>query len=309
MPAVSSRYEHSHHPILGIAFKLASVILLAGMAACVKYLGSDVPAGQAVFFRGVISMLVIAVIASQGQGLEALKTRNWRSHAARSVAGAISMFLWFTALTMIPLAEMTAISFTIPLFLTVLAMLFLGERIFWYRWTALGIGFVGVLLIVAPRLAAGSGSALGVGIGLAAAILAAFALMFLRHMSGREDVLTITFYFFLTSTVLALLSAVFVGWPFPTASQWIVLGMVGVFGVLGQLAMTQSFRYAEASMLAPLDYVAMLVAVVIGFYVFNETPHIVTWIGAPLVIIAGGIILWREYAKLKAVRSAQHIAP
>jgi drug/metabolite transporter (DMT)-like permease len=309
MPAVSPTTEHSHHPILGIAFKLASVVLLASMAACVKYLGEGIPAGQAVFFRGVISMLVIAIIASRGDGLRVLKTRNWRAHAARSLAGAVSMFCWFTALRMIPFAQMTAISFTIPLFLTVLAMLFLGERIHWYRWTALGIGFAGVVIIVGPQMSEAGGSALGVGIGLAAAILAAFALMFLRRMSGHEHVLTITFYFFLTSTALAVLTAPFVGWPVPSGSQWLLLGMIGIFGVLGQLTMTRAFQYAEASMVAPLDYVTMLIAVVMGFYVFDEIPHLSTWIGAPLVIIAGGIILWREYAKLQAIRSAQRIAP
>jgi drug/metabolite transporter (DMT)-like permease len=308
MPAVSTTAEHSH-PVFGIAFKLASVLFLAGMAACVKYLGTAIPAGQAIFFRGVISMLVVAAVAARGGRLRLLATRNWRAHAARSLAGTISMFCWFVALTMIPLAEMTAISFAVPLFLTILAMLFLHERIHWYRWTALGVGFAGVLIIVLPQLTAERGSALGAGIGLLAAVSAAFALMFLRRMSGHEHVLTITFYFFLTSTVFAALTALFGGWPLPTPEQWLVLGLMGLFGVLGQLLMTYSYQYAEASMVAPLDYVNMLVAVAIGFYVFGEIPHASTWLGAPLVIIAGCIIIWREYAKLKAVRSAQRIAP
>jgi len=204
---------------------------------------------------------------------------------------------------------MTAISFTIPLFLTVLAMLFLGERIHWYRWTALGIGFAGVLVIVGPQLTLAGGSALGAGIGLTAAITAAFALMFLRRMSTHEHVLTITFYFFLTSAAFAVLTALFGGWPAPTPLQWFMIGLTGIFGVLGQLTMSYSYRYAEASLVAPIDYVNMLVAVAIGFYLFGEVPHVSTWIGAPLVIAAGGIILWREYAKLRAIRSALRIAP
>ena len=306
---MSPSQENSHHPILGIAFKLASVLFLAGMGACVKYLGSDIPAGQTIFFRGVISMAVVAIVAWRGEGLHLLKTRNWRAHAGRSLAGTLSMFCWFTALTMLPLAEMTAISFTIPLFLTVLAMLFLGERIHWYRWTALGIGFAGVLVIVGPQLTLAGGSALGAGIGLTAAITAAFALMFLRRMSTHEHVLTITFYFFLTSAAFAVLTALFGGWPAPTPLQWFMIGLTGIFGVLGQLTMSYSYRYAEASLVAPIDYVNMLVAVAIGFYLFGEVPHVSTWIGAPLVIAAGGIILWREYAKLRAIRSALRIAP
>ncbi len=309
MPAVSSRHDHSQHPVLGIACKLASVLSLSGMAACVKYLGPAIPAGQTIFIRGIISMLVIAIVAWRGEGLQLLKTRHWRAHAARSLSGSVSMFCWFIALTLIPLAQMTAISFTIPLFLTVLAMVFLGEHIHGYRWTALGIGFAGVLIIVGPDLTEGRGSGLGVGISLTAAVLAAFAQMFVRRMSGHEHVLTITFYFFLASTVLGAFTAVFGGWPLPTAAQWLLIGLIGLFGLLGQLLMTYSYRYAEASLVAPLDYVNMLVAVAIGFYVFGEIPHVSTWIGAPLVIGAGGIILWREFAKLKRIGSAQRIVP
>jgi drug/metabolite transporter (DMT)-like permease len=279
------------------------------MAACVKYLGSDVPAGQAVFFRGVAAMLVIAAVALRTEGLGALKTRNWRAHASRSLAGAISMFCWFISLTMIPLATMMAISFTVPIFLTLLAMVFLREQIHLYRWTALAAGFLGIIIIVGPGLIEGSGSRLGVAIALAAAILAAFALMFLRRMSGEEHALAITFYFFLTSTVLALLTLVFGAWPMPSPKQWLVLGMVGAFGVLGQLAMTYCYRFAEASLVAPLDYINMLVAIAIGFYVFGEIPRVSTWIGAPLVIAAGGIILWREYATLRRIRSEAGLEP
>jgi drug/metabolite transporter (DMT)-like permease len=309
MPPVSQHPEHSHHAVLGISLKLVSVLCLATMAACVKYLGSASPAGQVVFFRGVISMLVIAAVAWRTEGFKVLKTRNWRAHASRSVFGAVSMFCWFVSLTMIPLAEMMAISFTIPLFLTVLAMVFLHEKIHAYRWTALAIGFAGVLIIVSPELITGSGSALGVGIAVTAAVLAAFALMFLRRMSGQENALTITFYFFLTSSVLSLGTLAFGPWPMPTGQQLLLLGLIGIFGVMGQLTMTFTYRYAEASLVAPLDYVNMLFAIAIGYYVFGEIPHISTWVGAPLVIAAGGIILWREYVKFRRIISAGRIDP
>ena len=301
--------DQSHHAILGVALKLVSVLCLALMASCVKYLGNGVPAAQVVFFRGAISMLVIMFVAWRTAGLNILKTANWQAHALRSLAGALSMFCWFIALTLIPLAQMMAISFTIPLFLTVLAMLMLGERIHIYRWMALLIGFAGVLVIVAPELASEGGSKLGVGIALLAAILASFALMFLRRMSGHEHALTITFYFFLTSSALALLTLPFAAWPMPNREQWILLGMTGGFGVLGQLSMSFCYRYAEASLVAPLDYVSILFALAIGYYVFGEIPRVTTWMGAPLVIAAGVIIIWREYVTLKRVRSAGSLEP
>ncbi len=306
MPAVSSAQDHSN-PLLGIAFKLVSVVCLSGMAACVKQLGASLPVAQIVFFRGLFAIAVLALVAWRGEGLHLLTTSNWRAHAARSLAGSLSMFCWFAALAMIPLAQMTAISFTIPLFLTVLAMVFLGERIHAYRWTALGIGFAGVLIIVAPELAGGGGNVLGVSISLLAAVLAAFALLFLRRMSGHEHALTITFYFFVTSTSIALLTLIFSRWPAPTQTQWMLLGMTGLFGVGGQLFMSYTYRYAEASLVAPLDYVNMLIAIAIGYYFFSEIPNLTTWVGAPLVIASGGIILWREYVKLKGVRTAQRI--
>lgn len=308
MPAVSGAQDHSH-PLLGIACKLTSVVCLAGMAACVKQLGASLPVAQMIFFRGLIALFVLTLVAWRGEGLHLLTTSNWRSHAVRSLAGSLSMFCWFAALTMIPLAQMTAISFTIPLFLTVLAMVFLGERIHAYRWTALAIGFAGVLIIVAPELAAGGGNVLGVGISLLAAILAAIALTFVRRMSGREHALTITFYFFVTSTTLAILTVPFSTWPVPTRTQWMLLGMTGIFGVLGQLFLSYTYRYAEASLVAPLEYVNMLIAIAIGYYFFAEVPYLSTWLGAPLVIGSGGIILWREYAQHKNVRSAQRVVP
>ncbi len=283
--------------MLGIVLKLTSVVLLSSMAACVKYLGTAIPPGQIIFVRGLISIVVLAAIAGASEGLHLLGTRNWRAHASRSLAGTISMFCWFTALTLIPLADLTAITFTAPMFLTVLAMLFLGERIHRYRWTALALGFVGVLIMIGPHLSFG-GSVAGVGLGLSAAVFSALAMLFLRSMSGGggEHAITITFYFSLTSMVCAAATAL-AGWPMPDAEQWAVIVLGGFFGVFGQLLMTFSYRYAEASTIAPLDYANLLVAVGYGYALFDEVPGTSTWIGAPLVIAAGLIILWREYRR------------
>ena len=155
-----------HLPVLGIALKLASVVLFAGMTVCVKFLGRDIPAGQTIFVRGLISVVVLALIAWSTGRLHLLKTDNWRSHALRSLSGTVSMFCLFVAVTMIPLADLTAISFTAPMFLTVLAMVFLGERIHRFRWTALGIGFLGVLITIGPHLSFAHGASAGVLVAL-----------------------------------------------------------------------------------------------------------------------------------------------
>jgi drug/metabolite transporter (DMT)-like permease len=298
--------DHRHRPVLGVVLKLSSVVLLSCLAACVKYLGDGVPTGQIIFVRGVISMAVLGFIAWHFHGFKILRTERLRSHALRSLAGTASMFCWFTALTMIPLADFTAISFTAPLFLTLLAMVLLGERIHAYRWTALAIGFVGVLITIGPHLSFGGDSpresSFGVLVAFGAAAFSAAAITTLRSMSGAggEHPLAITFYFSLTTVICSALTAVG-GWPMPTPEQWFFIGLSALFGVFGQLLMTMSYRYAEVSTLAPLDYTNLLLAVTLGFYFFDEVPHWSMWIGAPLVIAAGLIILWREYRRYAAV--------
>lgn len=268
------------------------------MAACVKYLGRDIPSGETIFVRGVISTGLLTLLAWRVGGLRLLKPAAWRLHVLRSLSGTTSMFCLYLALTSIPLAELTAITYTAPMFLTVLAMLFLGERIHRYRWTALGAGFLGVLIIIGPQLSVRAGDSVGVAEALAAAVFSALAMTFLRRMSGTgEHAITITFYFSLTATAAAVCTA-FAGWPMPSPTQWLVIVAAGVFGVLGQLLMTFSYRYAEASTIAPLDYTSLLLALAYGYFLFAETPLISTWIGAPLVISAGLIILWREYRNL-----------
>jgi drug/metabolite transporter (DMT)-like permease len=290
-----------HRPVLGVALKLSSLVLLSSLAATVKYLGDAVPTGQVIFTRGVISVLVLAVIAWRTAGLRILRTANLRSHAVRSLSGTASMFCWFTALTLIPLADFTAISFTAPMFVTVLAIPLLGERIHAYRWGALAIGFVGVVITIGPHLTLG-GSSLGILVSFGAAIFQALAIVTLRGMSGSggEHPLTITFYFSLTTVLCSAVTALG-GWPMPTAEQWLLIGLIGLLGVSGQLLMTLSYRYTEASTLAPLDYSNLLLALALGYYVFGEVPHWSMWIGAPLVIVAGLVILWREYRRYAAV--------
>lgn len=272
---------------------MTSLILFSGMNLCVKLLGEATPSGQIIFVRGVISVAVLALIAWRSNQLHLLKTRNWRAHALRSLAGTAGMFLLFAALTMMPLADVTAITYTSPMFLTVLAMIFLGERIHRFRWAALLLGLVGVLIMIGPNLHFGAGSTLGPLCALGAALTAAIAMASLRAMSGGEHAITITFYFSVTFLICAALTAIR-GWPVPTSMQTLLIVLAGLFGVFGQLLMTYSYRYAEASTIAPLEYTSMLLAATLGYVFFKEIPRPSIWIGAPLVIVAGLIVLWRE---------------
>jgi drug/metabolite transporter (DMT)-like permease len=287
-------------PVLGIALKLASLLLFSGMTLCVKLLGQKTPAGQIIFARGLISIAVLAFIAWHTQRLHLLKTSQWRRHALRSLSGTVSMFFLFTALTLIPLADVTAITYTSPMFLTVLATVFLGERIHRYRWTALVVGFIGVLIMIGPHLSFGTEDSLGSLAALGAALFSAIAMTSLRAMSGGEHAITITFYFSVTFMICAGMTAL-QGWPMPTLTQSLLIVLAGLFGVFGQLLMTYSYRYAEASTIAPLEYTSMIMAVSLGYLFFAETPTPSIWIGAPLVIAAGSIVLWREHFLKKQI--------
>lgn len=283
-----------HRPILGIALKLVSVVLFAGMTLCVKLLGPAVPVGQTIFVRGVVSIALLTLLAWYTNQLHLLKTSNLKSHALRSLSGTVSMFCLFTAVTMIPLADVTAISFTSPMFITLLAMVMLGEKIHRFRWTALALGFIGVLIMLGPHLSFADGASAGALVALGAAMFSAVAMIFLRMMSGGEHAITITFYFSLTFMVLTALTA-FAGWVVPTPMQWLFIVGAGLFGVTGQIVMTYSYRYAPASTIAPLDYTNMIMSVILGYLFFAEVPSASVWIGAPLVVAGGLIILWREY--------------
>jgi len=212
------------------------------------------------------------------------------------------MFCLFAALTMIPLAQVNTINLTAPMFVTVLAMVFLGERIHAFRWTALGIGLCGAMIITLPHLNWRQGKPLGIALAFGAALFTGLAMIFLRRMSAREHAITITFYFMLTATVCSLLTAPF-GWIIPNEKQLLLMILTGLFGVAGQLLMTFSYRYAEASTIAPLDYSGLILSVALGMLLFNEQPDWSLWLGAPLIITAGLIILWREY-RLHVERTA-----
>jgi drug/metabolite transporter (DMT)-like permease len=297
---LNAAHASRQRPVLGIALKLASLLLFSGMTLCVKLLGKSIPSGQTIFVRGLISIAVLALIARHTNRLHLLKTSNWRAHALRSLSGTISMFCLFTALTMIPLADVTAITYMAPMFVTILAMVFLGERIHRYRWGALILGFVGVLIMIGPHFSFGTAGSLGSLAAVGAALFTAVAMTSLRAMSVGEHAITITFYFSLTFMICAGLTAL-QGWPLPTATQWCLIVLAGLFGVFGQLLMTYSYRYAEASTIAPLEYTSMVMAILLGYLFFSEVPQLSVWIGAPLVIAAGLIVLWREHFLKKQI--------
>jgi drug/metabolite transporter (DMT)-like permease len=293
LSAFGLRQVSRDRPLKGIACKVVASLLFALMFAAIRWLGPYFPIGELVFFRSLFGIPVIVAAALVTGGPSLLATRRIDSHALRSIAGTISMFCNFAAYIYLPLADATAIGFAAPLFVVILAALVLSERVRAYRWSAVIAGFIGVLIIAGPE-ANVSGSALyGALFALLGAGLTAVAMIFLRRMSAYEHSITIAFYYTLTTTAVSL-ATVFLGWNIPAPGEALILVLIGLTGGVGQLFLSFSYRYGEASALAPFDYAAMIWAVVLGYFLFGELPAPQVWLGGAIVIAAGLLILWRE---------------
>jgi drug/metabolite transporter (DMT)-like permease len=286
-------------PLRGIALKLASVLVFIVMASLIKATADHVPAGQAVFFRSLFAIpVIVAWLAWRRELGTGLRTANPMGHVWRGVVGTAAMGLGFAGLAYLPLPEVTAIGYAAPLLTVIFAAMFLGEEVRLFRISAVVLGMIGVLIVLAPRLSvdpgeAGTAEALGAMLVLGGAVFAALAQVFVRKLVQTEATSAIVFYFSVTATLLSLVTLPF-GWVWPTPGEAAILVTAGLLGGLGQILLTSSYREADASLVAPFDYASMLFALGIGYFVFAEVP---TWTmlgGAALIVVAGILIIWRE---------------
>ncbi len=286
---------------LGIALKLVATLAFSVMYAVIKLAGR-LPLGEVIFFRAAFALVPLFLLSFLTVGPRAVvRTRRPLFHIVRSAAGVCSMFLNFAALALLPLATITAFSFVAPIFAVALAALFLREKVGVLRWTAVLIGFGGVLVMLEPGTAGLAPPRLSTGAGLAlsGALLSAFVVIFIRQMSTTELSETIVFYFMLVCAVAGALNMIGRHAPL-TWAQAALLVLGGILGGVGQICMTYSYRFAEPSLLAPFDYVAMVWAAGLGYLVFAEVPRPMVMTGAAIVIAAGLLIIWRERDMLRA---------
>ena len=293
-------------PVLGIGLKLASTLVFGIMTVTLKMASERVPVGEIVFARNFVGLWpVLLMVTMRGELKIAFKTKHPFGHLGRSGIGIISMMFSFTGFALLPLPDATAISFASPLFVVVLAFFLLKETVRVYRWTAVGIGFVGILIILSPHLGSGSmdnNAFVGSICSGTAAFLGALAMIFVRRLCETERTATIVTWFHGAGTVLALLSLP-VGfiwtqwaWVMPDPFTMLLLFIVGITGGIGQILMTQSYRYADASTIAPFDYTSMIWAVMFGYLLFADVPLPQVLIGAVVVIGAGIFVIFREHA-------------
>jgi drug/metabolite transporter (DMT)-like permease len=296
-----------------ILLKLASALLFTVMQALVRSLGETIPLGQVVFFRSAFAILpVVLIYAWRRELATAVYTTRPFGQLARGLISVLGMFLNFAALARLPLVDATAISFAAPLITVAFAAILLGERVRIYRWSAVVTGFLGVLVMLWPHFDLGHlmvAGSMTTAIGAACAVGAAFtnagSVIQTRVLTRTESTSSIVFYFSLICALFGLATLPF-GWATPDIYQLATLISLGVLGGLAHILLTESYRYAAASVIAPFDYTAMLWAFMLGYLLFGELPTKYVYIGATIVAAAGLFVIWRErQLGLRRIRAAE----
>lgn len=294
------------HVLLAIALRLGSAVALAAMFAGVKWAAQHgVSVVESLFYRQLGTALCALGWAASFSGVESLKTKRVGAHVTRMAIGVVAMALNFLTFTLLPLAEATAIGFSVPIFATFLAAILLGERTGWWRWSAILIGFLGVLVIVQPGR--GHVGTYGGAVALVAALCTAASTIAIRRLGATEAAATTVFWFGVSSLVplAAMMPLVAKAHDSHTLA---VIAALSVAGGLGQLFLTGALRLAPVALVMPMDYSSLLWASLLGWMIFDQLPSRWTWLGAPVVIGAGLVILWREQ-RLRIAGSATAAVP
>lgn len=291
--------EHAQ-PLVGIALKIASTLAFTAMATLIKLGSARYPIGELVFFRSFFALVpVFAWVIWVGQWPSVFRTQHFPRHIVRAITGGATMFLGFTALSLLPIADATAIGYAAPLMTVVLAVIFLGEKVRIYRWSAVAVGLIGVLVILSDYVGSNTEAgatdrtAIGAVIAVSGAFLGAVTSTQVRAMVHFESAATIVVYFSLFTALFGLMTLPF-GWVVPDPIDLVALIASGIFGGLGQVFMTQSFRYGGAGMIAPFDYTSMIWALLVSLIVFNTWPTDRMLLGTAIVVGAGLFVIFRE---------------
>jgi drug/metabolite transporter (DMT)-like permease len=277
----------------GALWMIASGVGFSVMAVGIKLLGHRLENFQIGFFRVVIGFVAILPFVA-GSGLTRLRTRHHGVHFVRAVFGLLAMYCSYYAIARMPLADYTGLSFTKPLFATLLAIAILGETVRWRRWTATLVGFLGVLIMVRPGAGTFQPASLA---ALTDSFSVAFLVTLVKRLPATETPLTMLFYFGLFATVMSIGPAIY-SWQWPTILEWLLLIGVGVLGALSQMFWIRAFRAGEASAVAPFDYLRLPIAATIGFVGFSELPTVWTFVGA-IVIIASTLYIAHRESQLR----------
>lgn len=285
-------------PMLALGLRLVATVLFSVMLLLVKLTGErNIALPETLFFRQALPALsIFGWLAARGQ-IGRLRTQRPWIHARRALIGGTGMFLTLGVVRLLPLAEATILGFTTPIFAVILSALFLKEKVGPWRWTAVIMGLIGVVVIAGPDTT--SLPPFGVAVGIGAAFMVALVTIQVRDLGRTEEPITVVFYFSAFSApVLALgLIGQDLGHD---AIGWAMLAGIGISGLFAQIAMTASLRFGSVSSVIVVDYIQLAWATFWGWLIFNHLPPATTWLGAPIIIGASLLIAWREHLLARA---------
>jgi drug/metabolite transporter (DMT)-like permease len=286
MPAIALR----RHPLLGLAYMAVAVFMFAAMDASAKWLTTGYSVVEIAVLSRLISPFFALAVAQHQGGLQTLKTRQVAWHFARAAANGVTLLTFFGALIFLPLADTIAITFVSPLIMCALAVPMLKEHVGTRRWIAIVIGFAGVLVITQPS---GAGFGWGVVLALAAAFGDALGINITRRMSATESSHSMMFW---SSVILIVAFGAVLPfyWTTPTGHDWLVIAILAATGSGAQFSLAQAFRYGEVSLLAPLEYSALIWAVIFGYVFWDELPTLTVLGGVAIIIASSAYVAHRE---------------
>ncbi|MDW3183799.1 DMT family transporter [Roseobacter sp.] len=279
-------------PRFGIGLRILSGVLMAGMFVCVKAVSEDVPLGEIVFFRSAFALIpLIVFLWLRNEFPQGLATKRPMGHLLRASFGALALFASFAAIARLNVAEAILIAQLSPILMAIAAVALLGERLTVVRVGGLAFGFAGVVMMVWPELGSGGASGtrlIGLLLALLSAALSALALIMVRSLNRTESPGAIALYFVLAS-MLGALATLPLGWFFPTGETLLLLIGAGLFGGFAHIAMTLAFRYAEATRLAPFEYIALLWPILADLLIFSLSLSTSFLFALPLILLGAAI--------------------
>ena len=273
----------------GILLMAASTVGFTTMHVLVRYVSAELHPFQIAFFRNAFG-IVLFIPLMMNNGWAVMRTRRPGLHGLRAVMNVTAMLCFFFALTVSPVAQVTALSFSAPIFAAVLSVAILGERMQFRRWSAIGLGFVGTLVILRPGLI---GIDLGSVLTLVAAVLWAATMIVIKILGRTESSVTITAYMNILLALLSLGPALYY-WQMPSGTALLWLLVIAVLGTFGQLALAQSLKEADAGVIMPFDFLKLIWAAILGYLLFAELPDEFVWLGGAIIVLSTSYIAYRE---------------
>lgn len=293
----------TENPRVGIALRILSGFLFACMGICVKALSEHVPVGQIVFFRSAFALVPLVIFLwLRGEFPGGLATKRPLGHLLRSSLGAAAMFASFASIARLPLAEATLLSYLSPGFTSIAGVMLLSERVTVWRVGGVLVGLAGVMVLVWPEVGHGDmdeARMWGYAFGILMGVLTAFALIMVRNLSRTESPGAIAFYFVIVSMMGGILTLPF-GWVMTDAEGLLLLVLAGLLGGLAHIAMTLAFRHAEASLLAPFEYLTILWPVLADVLLFKASLSYAFLSALPLVLAGAALAAMEERRRRQA---------